>query len=84
MLFIIAIAVVTLALGATGLRFEDSLAVAIAAMTNTGPAISVLDPAFSYRALNGLQLAILDLTMVVGRLEVLVVVALMNVSLWRQ
>ncbi len=84
MLFMIAIAFVTLGLAVTGLRFENSLAVAIAAMSNTGPAISVLDPEFTYRTLSGQQLLILDVTMIVGRLEVLVVVALMNVALWRQ
>lgn len=84
MLFIIAIAIVSMMLSATGLEFEDSLAVSIAAMSNTGPAISVLNPDFTYRALGAVQLLILDLTMIVGRLEVLVVVALMNVALWRQ
>ena len=84
MLFVIAIAFVTLGLGASGLKFEQSLALAIAALTNTGPAVTVFDGEFSYRSLNAVQLLLLDVTMVIGRLEVLVVVALLNISLWRQ
>lgn len=84
MLFVIAIAAATLLLSATDLSFESSLSLAIASLTNTGPAISVLEPGITYRALDTLQLFILDLAMIVGRMEVLVVVALLNLSLWRQ
>ena len=84
MLFLISIGVLLLALGLAGQRFDESIALSIAALTNTGPAAQQLLPDLAYAGLNGWARSALCLAMVVGRLEVLVVVALFNPDYWRQ
>jgi trk system potassium uptake protein TrkH len=84
MLFLTALAVVMLALSATGLAFEHSLGLAIAALTTTGPAIAAFGDGLVYRELPAVAQAILCAAMVVGRVEALVIVALFNPTWWRQ
>lgn len=84
MLFLIAIALVMIALAATGLSFEHSLALAVAGLTNTGPAIRTLGDGTSYGDLSGLARGVLCLAMIVGRIEALVIIALFNPAYWRQ
>ncbi len=56
MLFLIALALIMIALSATGLSFERSLALAIAGLTTTGPAIATLGQGLGYaRALGRRQ-----------------------------
>lgn len=83
MLALIALAIVMLALAATGLSFEQSLTLGVAALTTTGPAINTLGGGFGYDDLSGLARAILCAAMIVGRIEVLVIVALLNPVYWR-
>ena len=52
MLFLIALALVMIALAATGLSFERSLALAIAGLTTTGPAIVTLGDGLVYGELS--------------------------------
>ncbi|CTQ50691.1 potassium transporter TrkG [Jannaschia donghaensis] len=84
MLFATSIAGVTLALTLTGLGFEGALTVAIACLTTTGPLAEVV--LGSKGALNALPDAakiIAALTMVLGRLEALALIALLNPDFWR-
>ncbi len=83
MLFGIGIAGVMLALSLNNIDFQDSAGLAIAALTNTGPAAHMLDPSLSFANLDTVSLAILSVAMVFGRVEVLVLVALFNPSYWR-
>ncbi len=84
MLFLISIALVTIALGATGVAFERGLTLAIASLTTTGPAIAILDDGTAYRDLSAAAQAILCAAMIVGRMEVLVIIALFNPAYWRE
>lgn len=84
MLFLISIAVVTIALGATGIAFERGLTLAIASLTTTGPAIATLGDGTTYRGLGGVAQAILCATMIMGRMETLVIIALFNPAYWRK
>jgi trk system potassium uptake protein len=84
MLFLISTALVTMALAATGLTFERSLTLAIAALTTTGPLIATLGDGTTYREASDLARWILCAAMVVGRMEALVVIALFNPSYWRR
>ncbi|MEO1551122.1 MAG: potassium transporter TrkG, partial [Pseudomonadota bacterium] len=84
MLFALGIAASMLLLSVQGLEFEASLVLSVAALTNTGPAITVLEPAVNIGALSSGQLAVVSLIMVLGRMETLVVVAFLNPSLWRE
>lgn len=84
MLFLIAIAAVSLALALTGVEAVSSLSLAIAALTTTGPALTVLGDAAVYRDLTAPARSILCAAMIVGRMEVLVIVALFNPVFWRE
>jgi trk system potassium uptake protein TrkH len=73
-----------LALAATGLSFRESLALAVAGLTTTGPAIRTLGDGLGYDDLSGAARAVFCAAMIVGRLEVLVIVALFNPVYWRR
>jgi trk system potassium uptake protein TrkH len=84
MLFLISLALAMVALAATGLNFERSLALSVAGLTTTGPAIVTLGEGLVYRELSAWARAIFCLAMIVGRMEALVIVALFNPAYWRQ
>ena len=84
MLFLMAITVVTLALAMLGIQFENALALAIASLTNTGPIYMALgDPLAHYATLSDTALGILSVAMVLGRVEALAFIALLNPDYWR-
>lgn len=83
MLFVVSIAVVMISLTATGLSFEQSLVLSISGLTTTGPAIRTLGDGTSYRDLTDGARAILGVSMIVGRMEALVLIALFNPAFWR-
>lgn len=83
LLFLGTLGVLMLALTATGLAFEQALALAIAGLTTTGPAIDAIGEGLTYGDLPGAARAILCAAMIVGRIEVLVLIALFNPSYWR-
>lgn len=85
MLFALVFAVVVLALSLTGIRFETNIILTTAALTNAGPltAVAGAQPV----ALAGLAAAakgILGIAMVLGRLETLAIIALLNPEFWRR
>jgi trk system potassium uptake protein TrkH len=84
MLFLIALGLVMIALSATGLSFERSLALAVAGLTTTGPAIRTLGDGLAYGDLTAWARAVLCVAMIVGRMEALVIIALFNPAYWRQ
>ncbi len=84
MLFLIALALTMAALAATGLSFQESIALAVAALTTCGPALHAFGGEASYASLPDAALAILAAAMTAGRMEPLVVVALFNPVYWRQ
>ena len=84
MLFALALAMVTLALAAAGIDFEGALTLAAAALSNTGPLARTApaEPLAPSALGPGIKL-ILSTAMVLGRLEMLAIVALLNPRLWR-
>ena len=86
MLFLIALGAAALAIAAFGPPFERALAAAVACLSNTGPAYAMAvgptAPGFSAMA-EGARL-VCGAAMVVGRVEVLAVVALANPAYWRR
>jgi trk system potassium uptake protein TrkH len=84
MLFLIALALAMIGLAATGLNFERSLALAVAGLTTTGPAVVTLGEGLVYGDLSVAARAVFCLAMIVGRMEALVVIALFNPAYWRQ
>ena len=84
MLFATTIAGVTLALTISGLGFEEALALAVACLTTTGPlAETVLGGQGAMNALPDMAKIVAAATMVLGRLEALALIALLNPDFWR-
>jgi len=84
MLFAFSIAVVWLALAFTGLDFETALVLTIASLTTCGPLIDAVmsQPVVLLDLPPGAK-AIMVAAMVLGRLEALAVIALLNPDFWR-
>jgi len=84
MLFILSFAAITVVLAATGQSFDEALILSIAALTTTGP-LATFAPveAIDYIALTDLTKATLSVAMILGRMELLVLIALVNPSFWR-
>lgn len=85
MLFAITLGVVNLALAALGLEFETALVFSVSAVSTTGPLaeVSRLVPQV-WGDLGLAPRAVLALAMVLGRLETLVLVALLLPMAWRR
>lgn len=84
MLLLITIGAVSVALGMTGLDFTQSLILAISAIATAGPLASVAgEVPISYIALSDPAKFILVAAMVIGRMETLVFIAILNPSFWR-
>jgi len=84
MLFAISTAGIMVGLSLTGLNFEQSLTFAVSALSTTGPlASAVLENGADYALLDDAARGILCLAMVIGRLETLAIIALLNPEFWR-
>ncbi|RYH10294.1 potassium transporter TrkG [Tropicimonas sp. IMCC6043] len=85
MLFALSMAAVASAFALTGLQFEESLVMTIAALSTTGPAAQiVLDHPLSYQILDDPGKFVLVIAMALGRLETLALLALFNPQFWRR
>ena len=85
MLFAISIAVVMCALSLIGgLDFEATMILTVAALSTTGPLVEIAGAApLDLTALNDAARSILMAAMVLGRLEALAIIALLNPEFWR-
>lgn len=84
MLFALSIALTMSALALTGMEFEEATLLTFAALTTTGPIASVATEApISYALLPDAAKAVLCAAMVLGRLETLAILALLNPDFWR-
>lgn len=83
-LFFLILALVTLALAATGLDFITALSGAATALTNVGPGLGdMIGPAGNFAAVSDIGKWILGFTMILGRLELLTVMVLLTPVFWR-
>lgn len=83
MMFAIALALITLALAATGFSFETALALCISALSTTGPLIDLVAPdTVDLVSAGGWTKAILCFAMILGRFEILVVLAMLSPEAW--
>jgi trk system potassium uptake protein TrkH len=84
MLFLLALGLTAVALSVNGVALDDSLAAAVAALTNTGPVYgTTAGPAsLTLEEFGPAGRLILCAAMVVGRVEVLAVVVLANPAYW--
>ena len=84
MLFALTLAAITVALAATGVPFETSIAIAVAGLSTTGPLLDVaVSTPISVIDLGGAAKGIFVAAMVLGRLEMLAIIALLTPDLWR-
>ena len=84
MLFAISLALVTVVLAALGQDLESALILTIAALSTTGPLVNVAaeSPIVLLELTPGAKL-VLSAAMVLGRMETLAIIALLNPGLWR-
>jgi trk system potassium uptake protein TrkH len=83
MLFILALMVGVVAMTLTGIRFERALFSCVAALSNTGPAYSVIaGKGVGFADFGAVQQVILAGVMMLGRIETLAFIALLNPSAW--
>ncbi|MEM0936738.1 MAG: potassium transporter TrkG [Pseudomonadota bacterium] len=85
MLFALSLAALSCLLAMTGVAFEEAIVLVISSISNTGPAAGVVlgepvDPA----DLDTAAKVILAAAMVLGRLETLAIIALLNREFWRR
>ena len=84
MLFIVSLAVLTIFLSRFGVLFEDSLLLIVSCLTTTGPLLQIVGiENFSIIELSIYSKIILVLTMILGRLEILVALSLIRFGIWR-
>jgi trk system potassium uptake protein TrkH len=84
MLFAMAIAVTGAALALTGVDFRSAMILTIAGLANVGPLAAITgEEATSFAALSTATKSVFVAAMVVGRLELLALIALANPAAWR-
>lgn len=84
MMFALTLALVTVVLTAMDIGFEQAMILSIASLTNTGPLIeAAAEMHIGVAELPTQAKAVLMATMVLGRLEMLAIVALLTPDLWR-
>jgi trk system potassium uptake protein TrkH len=85
MLMTLSVAGVMILFSLTGEGFESSMVLTISALTTTGPlaGIAAIEP-ISYADLSTPAKLVLTGAMVLGRLETLAIVALLNPETWRR
>ncbi len=82
--FFMSLAIVTVILGAMGLDFITALSGATTALANVGPGIgSIIGPTGNFSSLDDPEKIVLAISMIVGRLEILIVMALFLPLLWK-
>lgn len=84
MIFALSIVGVMAALALTGVQFENAMVISVAALSTTGPLLEVAaeDP-ISISGLRDMSKFIIACAMVLGRLEALAIIALLNPDFWR-
>jgi len=84
MLFALSLALISIALTATGVPFETSLVIAVAGLSTTGPLLEVAaSTPIAVTDLSATAKGIFVAAMVLGRLEMLAIIALLTPDLWR-
>lgn len=84
MLFALSITGVMLLLAFTGVQFETAMVLAVSALSTTGPLATVAaETPISYGGIPDSAKMVLAAAMVLGRLEALAIIALLNPEFWR-
>ncbi|MEM6309719.1 MAG: TrkH family potassium uptake protein [Pseudomonadota bacterium] len=82
--FLVVLGVLAAALGLTGLDFVTSISGAATALANVGPGLgSEIGPTGNFSGLNDTAKWMLSFAMLIGRLELMVVMAILTFGFWR-
>ncbi|CUH65627.1 Trk system potassium uptake protein TrkH [Thalassovita gelatinovora] len=82
--FLVTLGLLSVVLGMTGLDFITAVSGAASALANIGPGLGdTIGPAGTFADLNDTAKWVLSLAMLIGRLELLVVYAMLTVAFWR-
>ena len=84
MIFVLSFAALSLALAAVGLDFPAAVAASASAIANAGPALQMIAPGVVVGDLDAPSKWLLSIGMVLGRVELLVALTLINVGFWRR
>ena len=85
MLFAMSLALITVVLAMFGLSFEQSVVLAVSALSTTGPLTQVaLETPIDLHNMGDAAKLVMAAAMVLGRLETLAIIALINPVLWRE
>lgn len=82
--YFMTVVVFTLALLASGLDFVSALTATIACITNAGPGLGMVGPAYNYAELGDFQKWLCTMVMLLGRLEIFTVFILFTPDYWRK
>lgn len=82
--YFMTVVVFTLALLGSGLDFITALSATLACITNAGPGLGMVGPAYSYAELTDLQKWLCAAVMLLGRLEIFTVFILLTPAYWRK
>lgn len=72
-----------IALAASGITYDHAVALSAAGLSNMGPLIGATFPEVTYGMMNDMQLGVMTVIMLIGRVEVLAALAAFSPSLWR-
>ena len=85
MLFLVSLALIVLSFSLTGIKFEDSLILAISGLSTVGPLIYVAgDGSLDYSTISSPAKFIFCIAMVLGRFEALAIIAILNPNYWKK
>lgn len=84
MLYTFSVLLVMLYLFAAGYDIMTSLSTALSAIGNIGPGFSLTGPAQNYAFFDSMDLSVLSVAMIIGRLEFFTVLLLFSRNFWKQ
>lgn len=66
-----------------GIKLDSAVSVAVACISNSGPALESFGPTESYAALGSVSKIVMSLMMMIGRLEIFTVLAVFHGGFWK-
>lgn len=83
-LYLVTFATATIILTATGLDIVTSMSAIASAMANVGPGLGTVGPVANFAHLSDLAKWVLDICMLLGRLEIYTVFVLFSAAFWKR
>lgn len=83
MMFLVTLAVAMLVLSLLGMTFENAMSAAVAALSNTGPLFPATTGGSWLTSVTPEGRIVLVVVMVLGRVEILALIAMLNADNWR-